>query len=369
MSDIINQLTSLNEPEPPKGWEPGLTFDGNQGQMTIQATTPPQDGDWDDLLKLHGYDPEKFYVWNDRVGQTTHVKDGEIVQIWYKVQFARRTQIQDFDFDIDIPDQPDSTTNGWLTIFVTDQHLGKGESAGGGTEEITRRWVNGVANAIAGRTFEGIHLAFGGDMIEGYVSNNGKLIAGQDIDQQAQIRLAVRLVTVTIRKALEHANEVVVAVVPGNHGETTRVQERAMRDNNDIMIVSLVQQAFDTFGESERVAFYYPPEQYGDVVYEAGGTTFCLVHGHHFRGQMNGAQKWWEGQTINGRPAAQAQVLLAGHFHNFQAANITHDRWILFGPSLETESTWIANKNGATSKPGVLAFEMRDGMPSEIGIY
>ena len=61
----------------------------------------------------------------------------------------------------------------------------------------------------------------------------------------------------TIRKALEHTKEVVGAVVPGNHGDTTRVQER----------------------------------------------------------------------------------------------------------------TWIANKNGATSKPEVLAFEMRDGMPSEIGIY
>ena len=372
MSELINQLTSLSQPEPPKGWQPGLTFDGNQGEMTLQATTPPQDGDWDDLLKIHGYDPEKFNVWKDRVGQTTHVKDGQIVQIWYKVQFARKGEEADYSYleaMLNEPPNPPEGGDGWLTIFITDQHLGKGELSGGGSEGIVRRWVDGVHSAIGGREFQGINLAFGGDITEGYVSQNGRMIAGQDIDQQAQIRLATQMVTSTIKTCLKSAKEVVVAVVPGNHGDTTRVQERVMRDNLDILIVSVVQDAFATFSTEERVRFYYPPAQYGDVVYTAGDNVFCLVHGHHFKGQMQGAVKWWEGQTMNGRPAKDAQVLLAGHFHNMQVANVTHDRWVMFGPSLEVESAWFANKTGATSRSGIMAFEMAGGKPINIGIH
>lgn len=375
MTSTADRLTALNEPEAPKGWTPGLTFDGNVGEMTLTAKNPPEEGDWNAILELHGYDPEKFYVLNDQVGQTTHVRDGAVIQIWYKVKFGRRTEQANVDDivtslqDWDVPATPEVTNDDWLTILITDPHIGKGAKAGGGTDAIIKRWKEGVDNAIAGRVFKGIHLAFGGDMIEGYVSQNGRMISGQDLDQQAQIRLATQMVTVTIRKALRHAEEVVVAVAPGNHGETTRTQERVMRDNNDILIVSLVQQAFDNFDPELPITWYYPPEQYGDVTYQVGETTFCLVHGHLFKGQMNGALKWWEGQTMNGRPPAQAQVLLCGHFHNAQIANVTRDRWIMFGPALETESTWFANSTGRTSKSGVLAFEMQDGTPVGIGIY
>ena len=368
MSELKDRLNEARLPNPPKDWEPGLKFDGNEGEMRIAGTEEPGMDKWEDLLRLHGYDPEHFYIWNDQVGQTTHVKDGQIVQVWYKVRFARKLSSLAEDPSLGDyirgPREPVETVGkNWLHIVLTDQHVGKSKEAGGGTEIIAKRWLESVERAIRGRKWAGINLAFAGDIIEGYVSQNGANILNTDLTLPDQLVTATRLVVETINLALEYAQEVVVAAVPGNHGETTRTQKVAMKDNFDIYIIQAVQAQFERWLPEAPLTFNYPAYEYGEVVYEAGGTNVCLVHGHLFNGQMKGAEKWWNGQIVNGRPAEKAQVLIAGHFHNFEMSNFTHDRWIVFGPSLEDESVWFSNKTGSTSRPGVYAFEMIDNSP------
>lgn len=370
---LREKLSEARLPNPPKEWEPGLTFDGQTGTMVIAATEQPGQDKWDELLRLHGYDPAHFYVWNDRIGQTTHVKDGEIVQVWYKVQFARKlSSLAEDDSLRDYIRNPRNnvtvTNDEWLHIVLTDQHIGKSEEAGGGTDIIAHRWLESVERALQGKTWRGINLMFAGDIIEGYVSQNGANIRGTDLTLPDQLVMATRLVVETINRALESSERVVVAAAPGNHGETTRTQKMAMRDNFDIYIIQAAQEQFERWAPEAKLTFNYPAYEYGEVVYEAGGTNICLVHGHLFKGQMKGAETWWKGQITNGRPASEAQILVAGHFHNFQMSNFTHDRYIVFGPSLETESTWFTNSTGSTSRPGVFAFTMVNSAPIG-GIY
>lgn len=374
MSEIGKAFKKASVVNPPVGWTPGLTFDGHQGTLVLTpgpgkgTNTAPGQDKWNEILRLHGYDPEHFYVFNDRVGQTTHVKDGEIYQIWYKVQFARKLSslaeddsLREF---IRGPRKPvKAETDNWLHIVLTDQHVGKSAAAGGGTDTIAQRWIDGVVKAIRGRKWKGINLAFAGDIIEGYVSQNGANIMNTDLTLPDQLITATRLVVETINLALESAEQVVVAAVPGNHGETTRTQKVPMKDNFDIYIVQAAQAQFERWLPGAHLSFNYPAVEYGEVVYGAGGTNICLVHGHLFKGQMKGAEEWWRGQIVNARPPHSAHVLIAGHFHNFQMSNFTYDRWIIFGPSLEDESVWFANQTGATSRPGVYAFEMVDGAP------
>lgn len=368
MSKLQDELAAARQPNPPKDWEPGLTFDGNVGEIRVAAKEEPGMNKWEEILRLHGYDPEHFYIWNDQIGQTTHIKDGEIVQIWYKAKFARKlsslAQDPDLAGYIRGPREPvEVEGSNWLHLILTDQHIGKSEAAGGGSDIIAKRWIESVERAIRGRKWSGINIAFGGDIIEGYVSQSGANIANTDLTLPDQLVLATRLVIETINLALEHAREVVVAAVPGNHGETTRTQKVAMRDNFDIYIVQAAQEQYRRWLPDANLTFNFPAYEYGEVVYEAGGTNICLVHGHMFSGQMAGAEKWWSGQIVSGRPASKAQVLIAGHFHNFQMSNTAHDRWVIFGPSLETESTWYTNKTGSTSRAGVYAFEMLNGAP------
>ncbi|XOJ10542.1 hypothetical protein ACMXZU_04520 [Corynebacterium striatum] len=369
----INDLGSIS-PEPPQGWQPGVVYDGEQGYIT----TPPSDEvnheDVARILEASRLNPDDFVVdWSKTARITTHIKDGELVQAWYKLPFYRKPE-RSFDVDelinhihnTEIVDA--EIVDGWRTIMLTDQHIGKADWAGGGTGQIIERWKESVTRAIGGNQYEGLNIVFGGDSIEGFVSQDGKNISGTDLVLTEQISIAQHLTVWTLSKARNHAKHVTVAAVPGNHSESTRKQGMPMSDNFDLMIVKNAQQALELAGAADNMTFHYPQYSEGSVTYEAGGATFCVAHGHKFKGQLKGAENWWAGHIANNRHPAKANILLSGHFHNFQAANWTKDRWILFGPSLENESTWFANSTGATSRPGVLTFETVDGEPRKIEV-
>ncbi|WP_288833693.1 hypothetical protein [uncultured Corynebacterium sp.] len=368
----IDDLKRLNTPP---GFEPGIQWDGDTGHITVATQ-----GEQPDPEKVNGViDSSPFLSsdevqvdWSARPRVSIHHDDnGNLVQAWYKLPLVRRPDRQ-FDVDelVDMIGDPaviHESRGTWRTILISDTHVGKSEVAGGGSELIAQRWLQSVANALE-TGYEGVHVALGGDLIEGYVSQGGRNISETDLTLTEQIRVTQNLVTKTIQMCLEHAPQVVVSVCPGNHGETTRVQGRPMGDSHDIQIVASVQQAFELAGKDE-VTFYYPEPNRGDVTYKAGDDVFTLVHGHKFGGgKMSGAKKWWAGQVMNDRPAAASSVLLAGHFHGFEVANVTARKWVVFGPSLETESTWFANQSGATSRSGVVCFDMIDGEPRKISV-
>lgn len=362
-------------PQGPDGMSPGVHLEGDSGYITA-----PQDQqnheDIARILEASHLNPDDFIVdWSKQARITSQINaQGELVQLWAKLPFYRKPE-RTFDvsevLDRIHTDVPTPTTVGgdWLTVMLSDQHIGKSAAAGGGTDQITARWKQCVADAVGGHSWAGINLVLGGDTIEGYVSQGGRNITMTDLVLMEQLRVARQMVSWTIQHCLTHAEQVVVAAVPGNHAETTRVQGVPMGDNYDIGIVQTVEEAMSMAGFGDRITFRYPTMNDGSVTYTLpDDTTFTVAHGHKFKGQMKGAQDWWAGHIANNRHPAASTILLAGHFHNFQASNWTRDRWIMFAPSLENESTWFANQTGATSKPGVLAFTTHGGEPQGIRV-
>lgn len=374
MTDI-NDLRKLTTP-PPTGWNPGMTWDGTTGHITtppMPAGQEPDDDTWAHVLEKFGLSSEKYMIegpvrhsaWEVPNHGTQHAYRAQIVE-----KPERTFEIEDLLDGIYAKKthHPDPRS-GWRTIMLSDQHIGKSAEDGGGSDKIAKRWQESVAKALEDGPFKGINLVFGGDTIEGYVSQHGKNIAGCDLTLTEQIRVASHLVIDTIQQCLQNANRVVVATVPGNHSETTRQANVSMTDSHDLQIVHAAQQAIDLAGLGEAVDFYYPGEATGDVTYEAGNTTYTVAHGHKFRGgPVKGAESWWAGQITNDRPAAAADILLFGHFHEFRAWNFTARRWIMSAPSLEDQSTWFANSTGASSWPGALVFDANNGKPEKIGV-
>lgn len=371
----IDALKNLNTPAP-TGWTPGVQWDGEQGFVTTQPGTDPdepRDERWDEVLQRFGLDPERYMV-DGPVRHSAWDVPGHGIQHAHKARIVERPERR---FDVEdllgavyaAPDYLDNPRSVWRTIMLSDTHIGKSEEDGGGSDILVQRWRDSVDRALADGPFEGINLVFGGDLIEGYVSQHGKNIGGCDLTLTEQIRVASHLVSDTVQKCLESAEEVVVAAVPGNHGESTRVSNVAMTDSHDLQIINSVQQALELARLDDRVSFYYPEPNTGDVTYAAGDLTYAVVHGHRFSGgPVNGAEKWWSGQITNDRPAAAADVLLFGHFHGMRAWSWTARRWIMCAPALETQSTWFANSTGATGNPGVLIFDDVDGKPANISI-
>ncbi|WP_426716513.1 hypothetical protein ACEN19_11205 [Corynebacterium auriscanis] len=373
----INDLKNLPTP-PPTGYQPGIEWDGSTGHVTV-ATKGEQpdrstiDGVLDSSPFLNSSEIQVDWSARPRVS-IHHDANGEVVQAWYKLPLVKRME-RSFEVEELLegvyarPSRFTDTGNRWRTIMLSDQHIGKSELDGGGADALVARWKNGVEKALSDGPFEGINLVFGGDTIEGYVSQNGKNIGGCDLTLAEQIRVASHLVVETIQRCVQSANRVVVAAVPGNHGETTRVSNVPMTDSHDLQIVSSAQQAIELAGLGETVTFYYPHEGTGEVTYKAGDTTFTVTHGHKFiGGPVKGAENWWSGQITNDRPSAASNVLLFGHFHGFRAWSYTARRWVFSCPSLETQSTWFANGSGASSTPGALVFDMKDSKPTNIGV-
>lgn len=372
----IDDLRKLSTPPPPVGWEPKLQLDGASGHVT----TPPMpagqepDGDaWAHVLEKFGLDASRYAI-EGPVRQSVWEVPGHGPQTSYRARIVERPECS---FDVEelvdniyvVPeDVPTGRGSTWRTIQISDAHIGKGHLDGGGSDHIIRQWKESVTKALDCGPRAGIHLAFLGDLIEGQVSQHGKNIAGSDLTLTEQLRVARHLVLWTIQRAIESAPRVIVSSVGGNHGETTRVQNRPFTDSYDIDIVNAVQQAIELTDLNDYVEFLYPEESSTHVTYSVGDTIFTCVHGHLFRGKLTGAARWWEGQTINNHAPGAAHILLAGHFHSMQVSNHTENRWIMFGPSLERHSTWFQQKTGATARSGVLAFDTIDGTPLNMSV-
>lgn len=373
MADL-DKLKALTTPPAPSGWTPGVQWDGESGSVTTyprEDSEEPRNVQWDSVLERFGLDPQRYMV-DGPVRHSAWDVPGHGIQHAHKARIVerpeRRFDIEDLlDAVYADPDYPDNPRSGWRTIMLSDQHLGKAEEDGGGSDIIIERWKASVDRALEDGPFEGLVLAMGGDVLEGYTSQHGRNIAGCDLTLTEQIRVANHLLSWTIQECLGAAEEVVVAAVPANHSETTRVQNVSMTDSHDIQVVNNVQQAMELAKLDDRLTFYYPEPNTGDVTFEAGGTVFCLVHGHRFSGgPVNGAEKWWSGQITNDRPAAAADILCFGHFHTFRAWSYTAKRWIMSAPAMETESRWFANSTGASGNPGALVFDFDEGRPSNI---
>lgn len=375
MTDI-NDLRKLPTPPPPAGWEPKLQLDGASGHIT----TPPMpagqepDGDaWKHVLERFGLDSSRYAI-EGPVRQSVWEVPGHGLQTSYRANIVERPE-RSFEVEelIDsLYTTPENTPTGrgntWRTIQISDAHIGKGHLDGGGSDHIIQQWKDSVTKALDCGPRAGIHLAFLGDLIEGQVSQGGANIAGMDLTLTEQLRVARHLILWTIQRAIEAAPRVIVSATAGNHGETTRVQNRPFTDSHDLDIINAVQQAVELTDINDYAEFYYPEEGTAHVTYNVGDTVFSCAHGHLFRGKMAGAEKWLSGMAVNGHTPGAAHILLAGHFHSMQVSNFTENRWIMFGPSLERHSTWFQQRTGATARSGVLAFDTIDGTPFNISV-
>lgn len=369
----IDDLRRLNTP---KGFEPGITWDGDTGHITVATG-----GEEPDREKVDGVidsspflDSDEVQVdWSARPRVSIHHDDqGRMIQAWYKLPLKRRlgavANLDAIRQRISNPPTPKDPRPMWRTIQIADTHIGKGEGAGAGTQYLVDRWMESITGALDCDDRAGIHLAFLGDLIEGEVSQGGRTVTENDLFLQDQINVAAEMVAWTIDEALKHGTEVIVSAIPGNHGEAGRQFSRPMRDSHDVGIVASVQREFRRDPSNERITWYYPEEHSGHVTYQVGDTVFSAAHGHLFKGQVAGAERWWSGMTVNNQPPGAANVLMCGHFHNTQVSNFTDSKWIMFSPALERRSTWFQERTGKTSTSGMLYYDTIGGQPFNIGV-
>lgn len=253
------------------------------------------------------------------------------------------------------------------TVFhflAGDLQLGK--SDGDGSEGIVDAYIRSVDSAVEDfkrlRKTESIgmvHIAYLGDCIEGFVSQNGRNAWRTKLTLTEQTRILRRLMLYTIDAFAPLVERLEVSAIGGNHDEAMRFQATRGDDNHATEAAITVADALllnpTAYG---HVQIFVPPVDASYFTRQIGSSSFTMAHGHQWRRAKH--FDWWAGQALNWQAAGGAQFLLYGHYHT-AALDTKRERTAICVPTFESESTWWKEKTGDMSRRGGMVMTTANG--------
>jgi len=368
----------------PEGWEEGATWDEGKGEGTLTTASMPLSDtvkDWNPWLRKEGFDPKYFYIDEDTMKYRTWTGISGDKMVHYNVTIKKRRKGYDEKLINEYINEakrikrkkPElSIGDNAFVVVYSDWQTGKNE--GGGIKNLTKRIEVGLSETLwryeclvkAGYTFDEIIVLAGGDIVEGCDGFYEMQTFSVELDDTAQIKLAVNLMDACIQELAKLGPKVTVITVPGNHGENRGRRGKSyttFMDNKDLQIAWILEEKYkanpDAFG---NITSIYPQHVDDDIVvtYKVKGQVLGLAHGHQFRSGGGTfvpakAQSWHMKQSYDKESyVGYADILVYGHFHHF---TMIEDPRILIGaPALDGGSKWIEQTHGKRTKAGILTF-------------
>jgi predicted phosphodiesterase len=376
MDEILAVQNELEEPKPsqrthPQGWEPGVAWNGKEGTIVTGALPAENAPNWDTILRVWGLDPDKFQVvepvlfnvWGDPLGQLNRQWKGKVIQ---------RTVSEDADMERMIQEikkhkfaKPVIREEGLaMLVAISDLQLGKGE--GGGTAGIVARFLAGISEVEArwkelvktGRPLSRLVVVGLGDVVESCDGHYDMQAFQTDLDRREQITVARRLLVKAITSWARFAPEVIVAAIPGNHGENRRGGKAftTFGDNDDVAVFEQAAEVVRANPDYDHVKFAFPKNDL-TMTLDVCGTIVGMAHGHQFRGNP---LTWWAKQALGLQRTGDSSLLLAGHLHHLVVQQ-SGARTFIQAPSLDGGSQWFTETQGASAPAGILTLTVGGG--------
>lgn len=404
-------------PKHPAGWELGLNTEKNE--LVGRFETPLQVGEYDDafraLLEWWGFDPDEFAIEDDKVevrtwdgsigrlGGTTvhrdengriteyHKSDPQVARFWYyKAKVVRRrppAEVGDLVKLIrsrkPIKTAKTKVTKDAKTFAVLNADWQLGKQDGAGTEAIIAAVTAAIPVIKArykelmkqGYEFEQLLIANLGDLVEGCAGHYPMQTFTVELSRREQVRLARELLTQQIMAWADDFPKVVVAAVPGNHGENRNADGKTftnLGDNDDVALVEQVAEAFELAKEAgakrfSNVRFLIPRDELNFTL-DVSGTIVGLTHGHAANTRTVTGKNlshtkvwdWWYGQMMGRQAVADADLLISGHFHYLSLFS-QGGRTALQTPALDGGSGWFEDKDGLGSMAATVTLVIGGG--------
>ena len=289
--------------EHPKGWEPGLNTAKKEIISKPQKKAGnPADHKWDIYLRDLGFDPEQFEIIEpfEIRSWDSNTANGKDTFYYYKAKIISKNQINDKDFDFKSllkeiksskpkPQVIDGESS--FIVCLSDWQMGKRD--GDGTEGIVKRveqMIPDVTARIKQLRKDGVDLSnlyvFGlGDIVEGCEGHYDMQTFSVEYDLRRQKIIARRLLVKALKTWAPLFNNVVVACVPGNHGENRNQKGKSFTTFGDNFDVSIFDEAAEIFKENDiykHIKFVIPENDLW-LTLDVSGTIIGLAHGHQFR--------------------------------------------------------------------------------------
>jgi len=371
----------------PNGWEPGVVWDGTQGEIT---TDPSFDStaDWADLLAARGLDPEVYEIVGNSVRWTSF--DGwkrdapgdeaySTICYSFKAELRRKIPEQESSsIPADVyqavlkakkPKKQAPSGDTHFVVALSDWQTGNRD--GGGLEiqaEQIAQLVHSIPDRIkhlrnGGHDIGHVVIAGLGDLVEGTCGHYPAQQFRIEADRREQVKLVRRGIRDIIMAISPIVDKVSVLAIGGNHGENRGLSGKAFTSTGDNDDVAIFEQLAETFSMN--------PEVYGHVGFKLplekltlsinlSGKVVAFTHGHLAKSAGNAGQSvwnWWRDQAM-GRAhegIADADILITGHYHHLNVKE-QEGRALLICPSLTSVGEYFQDTYGVKTRAGTLNF-------------
>jgi hypothetical protein len=374
---IQSEISDTRRPkrQHPEGWEPGVTWNGNEGTITTSGIALDQAADWSAVLKVWGLDPDHFTVVEPILFNVWGNPEGVPNRQW-KGKVVRKMAERGIDLDALIEEirkhkpgkKLEFAGDSALVIGISDLQMGKGEGDGSagivdrflaGIDEVEYRWKELVKS---GRKLDRLVVLGLGDLIESCDGHYAMQAFQNDLDRREQVKVVRRLLVKALTSWAKFAPKIIVAAVPGNHGENRKNGKAytTFSDNDDVAVVEQVAEIIGANPEAYGHVSFILPQDELTVTLNVHGTIIGLAHGHQARsggGPVASAKikAWWKDQAYGMQRVADATILVTGHYHHLSI--LTEGiRTHIQAPSLDGGSQWFTETAGVHSAPGLLTF-------------
>jgi len=372
----------------PSGWEPGVVWDGEKGEITTDPAFDPN-ADWDDLLAARGLDPEIYEIVGDTIRWTSFdgwKRDAPGEEAYSTICYSFKAELRKKRTAVEnnnpIPEdvyqsilkakKPKKKAPSGETHFVvalSDWQTGNRD--GGGIELQAERiadLVSAIPERIAHLRDGGVDIGHAvivglGDLVEGTCGHYPSQQFRIEADRREQIKLVRRGIRDIIQSTAPVVERLTVCAVGGNHGENRGLSGKAFTttgDNDDVAIFEQLAETFsmnpDVYG---HVGFKIPLEKLSLSI-NLSGKIVAFTHGHLSKPGANAAQavwNWWKDQSM-GRAhegVADADILLTGHYHHLNVKE-QEGRAVIICPSLTAVGEYFQDSYGVSTRAGTLNF-------------
>ena len=371
----------------PPGWEPGVVWNGEKGEITTN-TVYDTVGDWDDLLRERGLDPDIYEIVGDTIRWTSY--DGwkrdavgeeaySTICYSYKAEIRLRAHIVN---NQPIPEdvyqevrkakkgkKKDPKGDTHFVVALSDWQLGNRD--GGGVEEQAEKIANlveAIPNRIqnlrdSGHNIGHVVLAGLGDLVEGTCGHYPSQQFRIEVDRREQVKLVRRGLRDIVLATAPTVDKMTVLAVGGNHGENRNNNGKSFTstgDNDDVAVFEQIAEIFSVNPEAfGHVGFKLPIDQLSLSI-ELAGHVVAFTHGHLSKAGVNAAQavwNWWTKQAMGRahKGVSDADLLITGHYHHLNVKE-QEGRALIIAPSLTQVGEYFQDSMGVSTRPGTLNF-------------
>ena len=261
---------SLPEPElqqaaPPKGWEPGVVWEGERGEITTGAVDGPPHN-WEAILRERGLDPKRYEIVGDTMRWCSYdgwKRDAPGEKAYSAMCFSYKAEIRlrkGHSNDKSLEDlyretrkakpskRAKTTCDSTLVVALSDFQIGNMDGGG----------IDSQINALAalpdliidrlsqlkqtGTEIGTVCVAGLGDLVEGTCGYYPAQEFRVELDRREQVRVVRRNVRDILKAVSGRTEKVIATAVPGNHGENRKNGKAYTKpsDNDDVAVFEQV---------------------------------------------------------------------------------------------------------------------------------